>query len=99
MGGRIATRNVKKRRLRLKNFDEHLYRELQDPDFAAAYLEDALADSMEEFLVALRKYYGNVTLGLECRVLFHAAFSGLGTIKQMPGNLSGRFLGCQLRQG
>ena len=42
--------------MRLKNFDEHLYRELQDPDFAAAYLEDALADSMEEFLVALRKY-------------------------------------------
>lgn len=42
--------------MRLKNFDEHLYRELQDPEFAAAYLEDALSESLEEFLVALRKY-------------------------------------------
>src|SRR5690348_5906381 len=42
--------------MKLKDFDEHLYRELQDPEFAAAYLEDALSDSLEEFLIALRKY-------------------------------------------
>ena len=40
----------------LKPFDEYLFRELQDPDYAAAYLEAALSDSLEEFLVALRKY-------------------------------------------
>jgi probable addiction module antidote protein len=40
----------------LKNLDEHLYKELRNPEFAAAYLEDALSDSIEEFLVALRKY-------------------------------------------
>lgn len=40
----------------LKNFDEILYQELQDPEFAVAYLEDALSESQEEFLVALRKY-------------------------------------------
>ncbi len=42
--------------MKLKDFDETLYRELQDPEFAAAYLEDALSDSLEEFLIALRKY-------------------------------------------
>ena len=42
--------------MKLKNFDEHLYQELQNPEFAAAYLEDALNDSLEEFLIALRKY-------------------------------------------
>lgn len=38
----------------VKPFKETLYRELQDDDFASAYLEDALEDSTEEFLVALR---------------------------------------------
>ena len=42
--------------MKLKSFDEFLYQQLQDPEFAAAYLEDALCDSVEEFLVALRKY-------------------------------------------
>jgi probable addiction module antidote protein len=42
--------------VKLKAFDEHLYNELQHPEFAAAYLEDALEDSLEEFLVALRKF-------------------------------------------
>jgi probable addiction module antidote protein len=41
--------------MRLKSFDEYLYRELQDQEFAAAYLEDAISDSLDEFLVALRK--------------------------------------------
>jgi probable addiction module antidote protein len=38
----------------VKPFKETLYRELQDDEFASAYLEDALGDSTEEFLVALR---------------------------------------------
>ena len=42
--------------MKLKHFDETLYQELQDPEFAAAYLQDALDDSLEEFLIALRKY-------------------------------------------
>ena len=29
---------------------------MQDPEFAAAYLADALEESEDEFLVALRKY-------------------------------------------
>ena len=37
----------------VKPFKETLYRELQDDAFAAAYLEDALSDSTEEFLIAL----------------------------------------------
>lgn len=42
--------------MKLKDFDERLRRELRDPEFAAAYLRDAWDDSIEEFLVALRKY-------------------------------------------
>ena len=42
--------------MRLKSFDETLMQELRDPEFAAAYLNDALEDSTAEFLVALRKY-------------------------------------------
>jgi probable addiction module antidote protein len=42
--------------MKLKNFDERLLEELSDPEFAAAYLQDAWGDSLEEFLVALRKY-------------------------------------------
>ena len=41
--------------MRLKSFDEYLYRELQDREFATAYLEDAISDSLDEFLVALQK--------------------------------------------
>jgi probable addiction module antidote protein len=35
-------------------FQETLYNELQDDEFAAAYLDDAMSDSTEEFLIALR---------------------------------------------
>src|SRR5688572_15817722 len=42
--------------MRLERFDETLYKELQNPEFAQAYLAEALDDSFEEFLVALRKY-------------------------------------------
>jgi len=38
----------------VRPFKETLYKELQDDEFAAAYLEDAMSDSTEEFLVALR---------------------------------------------
>ncbi len=37
-------------------FEETLFRELREPEFASAYLQDALDDSPEEFFVALRKY-------------------------------------------
>ena len=40
----------------LKNFNEYLYERLQDPEFAVVYLQDALDESVEEFLIALRKY-------------------------------------------
>ena len=42
--------------MKLKTFDETLWQELQDAEFAAAYLQDAMEDSLEEFLIALRKY-------------------------------------------
>ena len=38
----------------VKPFKETLYNELQDDEFAAAYLDDAMSDSTEEFLIALR---------------------------------------------
>jgi probable addiction module antidote protein len=41
--------------MKLKSFDDFLMQDLQDPEFAAAYLTDAYQDSLEEFLVALRK--------------------------------------------
>lgn len=41
--------------MRLVAFDETLYRELQDDEFAMAYLQDALDDNFEEFLIALGK--------------------------------------------
>lgn len=43
-------------RAAVKPFDESLFRELQDPAFAVAFLEAALEDGMEEFLRGLRKY-------------------------------------------
>ncbi len=42
--------------MQLKNFEERLYKDLRDPEFATAYLQDAWEDSQEEFLAALRKY-------------------------------------------
>jgi probable addiction module antidote protein len=41
--------------MRLVAFDETLFRELQDDEFAMAYLQDALDDNFEEFLIALGK--------------------------------------------
>ncbi|MDQ2687437.1 MAG: putative addiction module antidote protein [Armatimonadota bacterium] len=41
---------------KLKDFDEILFEALRDPESAAIYLQDAWEDSVEEFLIALRKY-------------------------------------------
>lgn len=43
-------------KLKLKSLDENLCSDLKDPERAAAYLENALSGSLEQFLVALRKY-------------------------------------------
>lgn len=41
--------------MKLKNLNETLMREFQDPDFAALYLKEALKENgMEGFLLALR---------------------------------------------
>ncbi len=42
--------------MKLKSFDQYLYAQLRDPQFAMLYLHEAYADSAGEFLVALRKY-------------------------------------------
>jgi len=36
--------------MNLKSFDEQLYQDLRDPEFAEAYLQDAWDDTLEEFL-------------------------------------------------
>ena len=62
--------------MKLRSFEEGLLRELQTPEFAAAYLEDALTESVEEFLVALRKYVqanGGMTHGAEQSTLTREA--------------------------
>ena len=43
-------------KMRLKSLDEMLFKQLQNRDFAHAYLEDALSDSVDEFLIVRRKY-------------------------------------------
>jgi DNA-binding phage protein len=40
--------------MKLVDFHETLYRELQDDEFAQAYPDDALSESREEFEIALR---------------------------------------------
>jgi len=42
--------------MKLKSFEERLAQDLRDPEFAASYLQDAWEDSLDEFLVVLRKY-------------------------------------------
>ncbi len=41
--------------MRLKDFNETFEQELNDPEYAASYLEYALEDGMETFLIALRE--------------------------------------------
>jgi len=40
--------------MKLRKFEDHLHEMLRDPEFAAAYLEAAMEDCIEEFLYALR---------------------------------------------
>ena len=42
--------------MKLKSFDNYLFSQLRDPEFALLYLNEAYADSVEEFLLALHKY-------------------------------------------
>lgn len=42
--------------MKLKSFDDYLFAQLRDREFAMLYLNEAYNDSVEEFLVALRKY-------------------------------------------
>lgn len=42
--------------MKLKSFDQYLYAQLRNPQFAMLYLHEAYTDSVDEFLVALRKY-------------------------------------------
>lgn len=39
--------------MKVRSFRESLYKRLENPEFAAAYLDDALRESFEEFLVAV----------------------------------------------
>lgn len=41
---------------KLKSFDDVILQNMRDPEYALAYLQDALDDSVEDFLVALNKY-------------------------------------------
>jgi probable addiction module antidote protein len=41
--------------MRLRRFEDHLQEKLRDPEYAAVYLEASMADSIEEFLYALRE--------------------------------------------
>jgi probable addiction module antidote protein len=40
--------------MKLRKFEDHLHEMLRDPEFAITYLEEAMEDSIEEFLYALR---------------------------------------------
>ena len=83
--------------MKLKSFDEHLYLELQDPEFAAAYLEDAMADSLEDFFVALRKYVqakGGVS---RCAEQTHLAREAIYRMLSEEGNPEFRSIEAILR--
>ena len=41
--------------MKLESFDVTLLKELKDPEFATAFLQEALDESLEEFLISLRK--------------------------------------------
>jgi len=69
----------------LKSFGEVLFRNLRDARFAAAYLQDALEESPEEFLIALREYIqanGGLTRAADkaqvSREALHRMLSGKG---------------------
>lgn len=60
--------------MRLRRFDDALYEKLRDRDYAAAYLDAAKEDGMEEFLSALR----DVACAQEGGIRVVAERTGLG---------------------
>ena len=42
--------------MKLESFDDLIMNGMKDPEYAVAYLQDALDDSIEDFLRALGKY-------------------------------------------
>lgn len=42
--------------MKLRSFNDYLFAQLRDPEFAMLYLREAYNDSIEEFLIALHKY-------------------------------------------
>jgi len=42
--------------MKLKSYDDVILVNMRDSEYALAYLQDALDESIEEFLLALRKY-------------------------------------------
>lgn len=60
--------------MRLHKFEDDLYENLRDPEFAAAYLEAAKEDGLPEFLAALR----DVASAQEGGIKVFADRSGVG---------------------
>jgi probable addiction module antidote protein len=83
----------------LKSFDTLLLEELRDPEAAAIYLQDAWEDSIEEFLVALRKYVqanGGMT---QCAERAHLSREALYRMLSENGNPEVRSLRAILNAG
>jgi probable addiction module antidote protein len=83
----------------LKSFDALLLEELRDPEGAAIYLQDAWEDSLEEFLVALRKYVqanGGMT---QCAERAHLSREALYRMLSENGNPEVRSLRAILNAG
>ena len=71
---------------KLKPFQERLFEDLRDPEFAQAYLQDAWEDTTEEFLTALRKYV-QANGGLDrCAEKAHVTREALDRMLSETGN-------------
>lgn len=71
---------------KLKPFNDRLFEDLRDPEFAEAYLQDAWEDTTEEFLIALRKYV-QANGGLDrCAEAADVAPEALGRMLSRTGN-------------
>lgn len=71
---------------KLKDFDEVLFEALRDPESATLYLQDAWEDSMEEFLVALRKYVQANGGMAQCAARAHVSREALYRMLSETGN-------------
>jgi probable addiction module antidote protein len=70
----------------LESFDKTLERELKDPEFTTAFLQEALDESLEEFLVSLRKVVqanGGMT---RCAELTHLSREAIYRMLSETGN-------------